>query len=68
MKIEHNLKKIDIKDRACYYLDDITRFLDRDIEFSDTKNYAKKNTKIFWFLTFQKLQRVQNHCILGSIK
>ena len=47
MKIERNLKKIDIKDRAYYYLDDITRFLDRDIEFSDTKNYAKKNTKIF---------------------
>ena len=47
MKIERNLKKIDIKDRACYYLDDITRFLDRDTEFSDTKNYAKKNTKIF---------------------
>ena len=30
------LKEIDIKNRACDYFDDIIRFWNRDIDFSDT--------------------------------
>ena len=31
--------------------------------------YTKTYTKVFQFMTFHaKLQRVQNHCVLGSIK
>ena len=72
MKIESNdkLKEIDIKNRACYYFDDIIRSWDRDIDFKDkTKNYTRKNKKIFQFMTFHtKFQRVQNQCVLVSVK
>ena len=33
--IKNELKEIDIKNRICYYFDDINRFRDRDIEVSD---------------------------------
>ena len=29
------LKELDIKNRACYYFDDLIKFWDRDIDFSD---------------------------------
>ena len=35
MDSKNELKEIDIKNRTCYYFDDIIRFLDRDIEFRD---------------------------------
>ena len=35
MKSKDELKEIDIKNRTCYYFDDIIRFWDRVIGFSD---------------------------------
>ena len=55
MESKDKLKEIDIKNRACYYFDEIVK----------TKNYMK----IFQFMTFHtKLQRFQIHYVLGSIK
>ena len=66
MKSENKLKEIDIKIRVCYYFDGIIN--GTKINFSNVlldKNYMK----IFQFITFHiKLQQVQNHCVLGSIK
>ena len=36
MESKYELKEIDIKNRMCYYFDDIIRFWNRDIDFSDT--------------------------------
>ena len=52
MESKDKLKEIGIKNRACYYLGDIIRVMDRDdnFDFSDIlldKKYIKKNTKIF---------------------
>ena len=35
MESKDELKDIDIKKRTCYYFDDIIRFWDGDIDFSD---------------------------------
>ena len=35
MESEDKLKEVDIKNRTCYYFDDIIRFWDRDIDFND---------------------------------
>ena len=35
MKSKNEVKEIDIKNRTCYYFDDIMRVRDRDIAFSD---------------------------------
>ena len=35
MESKDELKEIDIKNQMCYYFDDIIRFWDRDINFSD---------------------------------
>ena len=35
MESKDKLKEIDIKNGMCYHFDDITRFWDRDIDFSD---------------------------------
>ena len=35
MESKDELKEIDIKNRTCYYFDDIIRFWDRDIDFRD---------------------------------
>ena len=64
MKSKNELKEIDIKNCVCYYFDDING---TKINFSNIliKNYMKT----FRFIAFHiKLQQVQNHCILGSIK
>ena len=60
------LNEIDIKNRACYYFDDIIKVVDINLViFSKTKNYIK----IFQFMTFYtKLQRFQDHYELGLIK
>ena len=53
MESKDELKEIDIKNRACYYFDNIMRA--RDIDFSDfilDKKLYKRNMKIFWFMTF----------------
>ena len=36
MESKVKLKEINIKNCTCYYFDDIIRFWDKDIEFSDT--------------------------------
>ena len=41
MVSKDELKEIDIKNGACYYFDDIIRFWDRDIDFSDILLYEK---------------------------
>ena len=35
MESKDKLKEIGIKNRTCYYFDDIIRFWNRDIDFSD---------------------------------
>ena len=49
MESKDELKEIDIKNCTCYYFDDIIRFCDRDIDFSDIlldeKLYKEKNEK-----------------------
>ena len=35
MESKAELKETDIKNRTCWYFDDIIRFWDRDINFSD---------------------------------
>ena len=61
-----NLKKIDIKNRVCYYFDDIIN--GTKINFINIL-LDKKLYENIQFITFCiKLQRVQNHCVLGFIK
>ena len=36
METKDELKETDIKNRTCYYFDDLIRFLDRNIDFSNT--------------------------------
>ena len=47
MESKNEFKKIDIENRMCYYSDDIIRFWDRDIDFSDIlldeKLYKERN-------------------------
>ena len=66
MKSKNELKEFDIKNRECYYFDYIIN--GTKINFSNVllnKNYLK----IFQFIMFRiKLQQVQNHRVLGSIK
>ena len=50
MECKNKLKELDIKNRTCYYFDDIIRFWDGDINFSDIllgKKIYKEKTKIF---------------------
>ena len=65
MESTDELKENVIKNRPCYYFDDIIRARNRDIHSTDIylmKNYIKKITKIFQFMTFYtKLQLEQNH-------
>ena len=63
MKSKNKLKEIGIKNRVCYYFDDIINGLKiKLVIFYYIKNYMK----VFQFITFHiKLQQVQNHCVLG---
>ena len=51
MESKDELNKIDIKNHMCYYLDDIIRFWNRDIDFSDIlldeKLYKENNENKF---------------------
>ena len=65
MKLENNeLKRVSIKNRMCYYFDDIIKFEDFDF---DIILLAKKSYEnICTFRT--TLWLIQNLCILCSIK
>ena len=75
MKIESKggLEKLYMKNCTGCYFDDIIRFWDTDIQFSDIlldQKFCKekyKNTLIYTEL-HTELQRSQNHCELGLIK
>ena len=67
MKSKNELKETDIKSRARYYLDDIIN--GTNINFSNIllnkKLYENISVHNIFFI---KLQQVQNHCVLASIK
>ena len=64
MESKNKLKEIDIKNRACFYFNDIiTDIYSVDILFD---KIIYENILSMTFYT--KLQQVQNHCVLGSIK
>ena len=65
MKSKNEFIEIDIKNRVCYYFDEIINGI--KINFSNILLNKKVYMKIFQFMTFRiKLQQVQN--ILGLIK
>ena len=65
MKSKNEFIEIDIKNRVCYYFDEIINGI--KINFSNILLNKKIYMKIFQFMTFRiKLQQVQN--ILGLIK
>ena len=66
MESKDELKEIDIKNCTCYYFEDKVNAIGMNFDnILLTKNYGK----MFQFMTFHtKLQRVQKHCVLGSIK
>ena len=63
MESKDELKEIDIKNHAFYYFYDIIK--DIDINFNNIVLDNKLYEKISFY---EKLQRVENHCVLGSIK
>ena len=65
METKDEFKEIDIKNRACYYFDDIIK--DKVFNFSDTL-LDEKLYEIISVYDITKLQWVQNHCVLGFIK
>ena len=54
MESKNELKETDVKNRTCYYFDDIIRLLDRDIEFNtillDKKLSEEKFLNIYLFI------------------
>ena len=51
MESKDELKEIDFKNHTCYYFDDIIRFSDRDISFSDVflyENLCKEKYGNIW--------------------
>ena len=58
MESKDELKEIDIKNRTCYYFDDIIRFWDRDVDLSDIlldeKLYKQKYENILIYNTSYK--------------
>ena len=67
MESKNELKGIDTKNHTCYYFN-IIRFWDRENILLDEKLYKEKYKNILFMKLHTKLQRVQNHCVLGSIK
>ena len=61
MKSKNELKEIDIKNRACYYLNDI--IIGAKIKFGKNQNLYE-NISVYNII---KHQQAQNHCVLGSI-
>ena len=69
MESKNELKEIDIKNRTCYYFDDI--ITDRDTYSVDIlldKKLYETYENILVYSISHKIQLVQSHCILGSIK
>ena len=66
MERKDELKDTDIKNRKCYYFDDI--ITNRDIYSVDTLLDEKIYENILVYGISYKNSRVQNHCVLGSIK
>ena len=69
MESKDKLKEIHIKNRTCYYFDDIIRFCYGDIEFSDNlldEKLYKKNILIYNIS--YKTSTDATPCVLGSIK
>ena len=75
MESKDQLKEVDIKNRTCYYFDDIIRFWDRDIDFSDTlldEKLYNENILIYYISyktsTSAKPLRIRFHKINEFIK
>ena len=74
MESKDELKGTDVENRTCYYFDDIMRAWDIDVDTDisgillNDKLYKEKNENILIMTFNTKLQRVQNHYILGTIK
>ena len=69
MESKDELNKIDIKNRTCYYFDDI--MTDRDIYSGDNlldKRLYETYGNILIYEISYKFQLVQNHCVLGLMK
>ena len=67
MESKDKLKEIDIKSRTCYYFDDIIRFWNRGIDFSDIlldeKLYKGKYENIFIYDISYKTSAGKALCI-----
>ena len=63
MESKDEFKKIDTQYRACYYFDNIIK--DMNINFSHILLDKKLSGNVS---VYDKLEFVQNHCVLGSIK
>ena len=62
----NELIETDIKNRTCYYFDNIIKT--EDFDFDNILINAKSG-KIFWFMTFHtKLCLFQSHCALDLMK
>ena len=77
MERKDKLKEIDIRNRACYYFDDIIRFWDRDIEFKDIlleeKSYETSENILIYDIPYKtstgaKLLHIRFDKIDGFIK
>ena len=78
MESKDKLKEIDVKNCTCYHFDDIIRFWDRDINFSDIllakKLYKERNENILVYdisyktSTGAKPLRIRFDKIAGFIK
>ena len=66
MKSENELKEIDIKNRVCYYFDDITN--GTKINFSNILWDKKLYRNISIYNILYKTPTGPKPCILGSIK
>ena len=64
MESKDKLKEIDIKNRTCYYFDDIIRFWDRDIEFRDTlfneKSYETSQNILIYDISYKTSTGAKN--------
>ena len=66
MKSKDELKETDVKNRACFYCDDIIQ--DMVINFGNILSDKKLYENVSAYDISTKLYRVPNHCVLGSIK
>ena len=67
MDSNDELKKIDIKNRACYYFDDIIKTEDFSLHNISIDEKLYEN-KCLFIAFYKKLWLMLNLCVLGSIK